>query len=144
MPKKDDPHSGYGIGAVDEDEQEAVLGSVDEDEEEAVPVTIQIPVPDREFKSDQSTFKLTLLYADLPGGELQNDLNLIVVAGKLERHGNQGDHQFLVRSNQGFDRRNNVEQVVWKSLSADLVQVTIKPFRFMSRRVLFAYAWRFT
>ena len=45
LPRKDDPRSGYGIGAVDEDE-EAVSGAVDEDEGEAVPVTIQIPVPD--------------------------------------------------------------------------------------------------
>lgn len=139
LPKPDDLYSGYGIGAVDEDDE--------------APVLVQVPVPKPKnisngastTKTDdgQWTFKVTLAYADLPGGQLQNDLNLIVVVSEHERHGNQLNRQFPVGSMETFDRRNNVEQVVWPCVSTELVQIMVKPFRFMSARVPFAYAWRF-
>ena len=55
------------------------------------------------------TLKVTLVWTDPPGAKLQNDLDLIVKASNgQERHGNMG-------TGKGFDRVNNVEQVVWKT-----------------------------
>ncbi|CAN9207621.1 unnamed protein product [Alternaria alternata] len=62
------------------------------------------------------TLKVTMAYADLPGAALANDLNLVVVSilQNKERHGNQGPgKEFAKASKEGFDRDNNVEQVVW-------------------------------
>jgi serine protease AprX len=92
-------HSGYGIGAVDEDSE--------------TPFQMQVPVPQYKANGEQWTFKTTLAYADLPGGALQNDLILTVVIDETERHGNQFDRQFTLGSKEFFDRRNNGEQVVW-------------------------------
>ncbi|KAM7201141.1 Peptidase S8/S53 domain containing protein [Rhypophila sp. PSN 637] len=135
LPKLNDPFSGYDTGVADEDN------------EEPVHVEISIPVVD---PAKSLTFKITLAYADLPGGQLQNDLNLLVVIGGEQRHGNQGMDSFpLGTKTVGFDRRNNVEQVLWENIPASahdagsFVKVVVKPFRFMSSKVPFSYAWRF-
>jgi len=53
-----------------------------------------------------ATFKITLVWTDPPGALLQNDLDLIVrAADGSERHGNMG-------TSSGFDRVNNVEQIL--------------------------------
>ncbi|KAK5653727.1 hypothetical protein OQA88_7883 [Cercophora sp. LCS_1] len=79
---------------------------------------------------NQGTLKVTLVWTDPAGAELQNDLDLIVVVGEQEMHGNQADRKFKVKSKaqrdkeeratpasghgaEPFDRKNNVEQVVW-------------------------------
>ncbi|RSL49572.1 hypothetical protein CEP54_012374 [Fusarium duplospermum] len=132
LPKLNDPRSGYGISVADEDDED--------------PFHLEIDIPERTDKDAPLNFKVTFAYADLPGGELQNDLNLLVVVGGEQRHGNQSARQFPLGSKKTFDRHNNVEQVLWENLPADVksVKVIIKAFRFMSSRVPFAYAWRFT
>ncbi|OHF04272.1 hypothetical protein CORC01_00611 [Colletotrichum orchidophilum] len=132
LPRLNDPLSGYGIGIADEDGNG--------------PFHLAIPIPAPTVNGATRNFKVTLAYADLPGGKLQNDLNLIVVIGGEELHGNQNGHRFVLGSKKMFDRRNNVEQVLWENLPKDAksVKVIVKVFRFMASRVPFAYAWKFT
>ena len=68
--------------------------------------------------------KATLVWTDPPGEALQNDLDLIVrpATGK-ERHGNAPS------SSSGFDRKNNIEQVVWNGIPTGNVDVVVKAFR---------------
>jgi subtilisin family serine protease len=69
-----------------------------------------------------STFKVTLVWSDPAGEVLQNDLDLIVIASDgSERHGNMG-------TSTGFDRVNNVEQVVWTNFPRGDVTVIVKAF----------------
>lgn len=119
--------SGYGVGVINEETEE--------------PFILRISIP----SSDDNiwAFKVTMTYADLPGAALSNDLNLMVIAGEKERHGNQVNQEFDVGSEKPFDRRNNVEQVIWPGVSGDSVQVIIKHYRLLSPRVPFAYAWKF-
>ena len=140
---------GYGVGSIDEETEE--------------PFVVRIPVPSLASSSsaigggsdgnnnnnnagkNDLTFKVTLAYADLPGAALANDLNLVVLSGDgtKQRHGNQGDQEFLADSKKPFDRRNNVEQVIWPQLTGESVQVLVKPYRMMLADVPFAYAWKF-
>ncbi|KAF5020982.1 hypothetical protein F66182_6994 [Fusarium sp. NRRL 66182] len=113
--------SGYGIGAIEEETEE--------------PFELEIPIPSG---GNTQTLKVTLAYADLPGAALSNDLNLVVVAGGKERHGNQGSQEFDVGARESFDRSNNVEQVVWHQVAGDKVKVVIKHYRLVSPRVPFA------
>jgi len=82
------------------------------------------------------TLKITLVWTDPPGALLQNDLDLIVKAadGK-ERHGNMG-------TGDGFDRRNNVEQVVWTNIPPGDAKIIIRAFHVTQFPQPFAYAWR--
>ena len=58
------------------------------------------------------------------GATLQNDLDLIVRASNgEERHGNMGT------SKEGFDRFNNVEQVLWEHVPSGDLEVIIRAFR---------------
>ncbi|WLB54268.1 S8 family serine peptidase [Bradyrhizobium japonicum] len=57
-----------------------------------------------------SRLKVTLVWTDPPGEGLQSDLDLVVVANKQERHGN------MPAGSKDFDRRNNVEQVIFENL----------------------------
>jgi serine protease AprX len=67
--------------------------------------------------------KVTLVWTDPPGEGLQSDLDLIVKAGAKEQHGN------MPASSTGFDRINNVEQVVWTDVPAGPVTVTVVAHR---------------
>ncbi len=69
------------------------------------------------------TLKATLVWTDLPGEVLQNDLDLIVRAGGREWHGN------MPSSSQAFDRANNVEQVIWPDIPAGEVEVVVQAYR---------------
>lgn len=89
------------------------------------------------------SLKVTLVYADFPGKRLSNDLNLAVVAGDKERHGNQGNQDFSVGSTQPFDRVNNVEQVLWPSVPGMEINIVVRAFRLTQDEVPFAYAWKF-
>jgi serine protease AprX len=83
-----------------------------------------------------ATFKITLVWTDPPGANLQNDLDLIVrAADGSERHGNMG-------ISNGFDRVNNVEQVLWSSMPPGEAQVTIRATRITRFPQPYAYAWR--
>ncbi|MDX2043552.1 MAG: S8 family serine peptidase [Acidobacteriota bacterium] len=88
---------------------------LDTNEEEVTTVNINSP---------QTTLKVTLVWTDLPGEHLQNDLDLIVLASNgQERHGN------LPASSLEFDRNNNVEQVVWENPPIGQIRITVRAFR---------------
>ena len=80
--------------------------------------------------------KVTLVWTDPPGAQLQNDLDLIVKASNgQERHGNMG-------TSKRFDRVNNVEQVVWDNIPAGTVTITVQAFHITQFAQPWAYAWR--
>ena len=82
------------------------------------------------------TLKITLVWSDPPGPTLQNDLDLIVKAANgQERHGNMG-------SSAGFDRANNVEQIVWENIPPGAAKVTVRAFRITQFPQPYAFAWR--
>jgi hypothetical protein len=83
-----------------------------------------------------ATFKITLVWSDPAGPNLQNDLDLIVKAADgSERHGNMG-------TSSGFDRSNNVEQVLWPNMPPGDAKVTIRATRITRFPQPYAYAWR--
>ena len=63
--------------------------------------------------------KATLVWTDPPGEGLQNDLDLVVSAGRKERHGN------VPATSAAFDRTNNVEQVSWERIPAGQVKISV-------------------
>jgi hypothetical protein len=82
------------------------------------------------------TLKVTLVWSDPPGAALQNDLDLIVRAQNgQERHGNKG-------TGKGFDRVNNVEQVVWSNIPPGDAKIIVRAFRITQFPQPYAYAWR--
>ena len=83
-----------------------------------------------------ATFKITLVWSDPPGADLQNDLDLIVrAADGSERHGNMG-------TSGGFDSVNNVEQVFWSNMPAGDAKVIIRATRITRFAQPYSYAWR--
>jgi hypothetical protein len=80
--------------------------------------TLSITVP-----ATATSLKVTLVWTDPPGEGLQNDLDLIVTGGNAERHGNQP------ASATGFDRANNVEQVVWDHPPSGAMTIRVRAFR---------------
>jgi hypothetical protein len=89
--------------------------ALDTDEEERTTVTIG---------TNLTTLKVTLVWTDPPGDALQNDLDLIVrVANNQERHGN------MPATSTAFDRRNNVEQVVWTGVPTGNVDIIVRAHR---------------
>ncbi len=94
------------------DEQRELEGG----EEEARTLTLE--------SGGGATLKVTLVWTDPPGESLQNDLDLIVRSpGGEERHGN------MPASSAGFDRTNNVEQVVWESAAAGDFEIVVRAHR---------------
>jgi serine protease AprX len=67
--------------------------------------------------------KATLVWTDPPGEGLQSDLDLIVKTGGKERHGN------MPVGAAGFDRINNVEQVLWTNVPVGPVTITVAAHR---------------
>jgi hypothetical protein len=83
-----------------------------------------------------ATFKVTLVWSDPAGEQLQNDLDLLVLAADgSERHGNMG-------TSNNFDRLNNVEQVLWTNMPAGSAKIIIRAFRITSFPQPYAYVWR--
>lgn len=81
--------------------------------------------------------KATLVWTDLPGAKLQNDLDLIVKASNgQEAHGNVD----LLSSN--FDRDNNVEQVLWPNVPVGKCTVIIRAFRILREKQPYALVIR--
>jgi serine protease AprX len=73
------------------------------------------------------TLKATLVWTDPAGEALQNDLDLIVTTPDgQELHGN------VAPGATGFDRSNNVEQVVVPNLVAGQVKISVSAFRAVS------------
>ena len=100
------------------------------------PVRVEIFDEDAGLDTDEeSTFdfqcvtpglplKVTLVWTDPPGEQLQNDLDLIVrSADGTERHGN------IPAGSVTFDRVNNVEQVLWEGFPAGLFTVVVHATR---------------
>ncbi|ETN47031.1 uncharacterized protein HMPREF1541_01221 [Cyphellophora europaea CBS 101466] len=102
------------------------------DEDETFEFTINVPETGK-------TLKVTLVWTDPAGAELQNDLDLTVssaaAGGGSERHGNMG-------TGSGFDRANNVEQVKWEGVPQGEMGVRVSVHRLTSERQGFAYAWK--
>jgi hypothetical protein len=83
-----------------------------------------------------ATYKITLVWSDPPGPNLQNDLDLIVKAADgSERHGNMG-------TSNGFDSVNNVEQIRWSNMPPGEAQITIRATRITRFPQPYSYAWR--
>jgi len=83
-----------------------------------------------------ATFKITIVWTDPAGPDLQNDLDLIVKAADgSERHGNMG-------TSSGFDRVNNVEQVFWPNMPAGDAKIVIRATRITRFPQPYAYVWR--
>src|SRR6478752_1815140 len=83
-----------------------------------------------------ATLKVTLVWSDPPGAQLQNDLDLIVIASDgTERHGNMG-------TGDGFDRANNVEQVLWTNMPPGDAKIIFRAFRITQFAQPYAYVWR--
>jgi hypothetical protein len=123
------PDAGFGDG-----------GPLDQGEDETF--TVEIPETGQGHGERHglaavgATFKITLVWSDPPGDRLQNDLDLVVVAADgSERHGNMG-------AGNGFDRLNNVEQVLWTNMPAGPARVTIRAFHITRFPQPYAYAWR--
>jgi serine protease AprX len=82
------------------------------------------------------TLKFTLVWSDPPGAQLQNDLDLILTASdQQERHGNMG-------TGLGFDRQNNVEQIVWQNVPPGDLKFTVLAFHITRFPQPFAFAWQ--
>ena len=95
-----------------------------------------------QISSAGQTLKVTLVWTDPPGKELQNDLDLIVNIvnsdGKKlgnEHHGNKG-------TDSEFDRVNNVEQVRWENIPQGIAVLEVRPFHFATTSTQdFALVW---
>jgi hypothetical protein len=123
------PNAGFGGG-----------GPLKQGEESTV--TINVPKPrGKQGAAAIGTFgvgptlKVTLVWTDPPGAMLQNDLDLIVVAGGQERHGNMG-------TSKNFDRVNNVEQVLWNNIPPGKVKITVRAFHITQFPQSYWYVWR--
>jgi serine protease AprX len=68
--------------------------------------------------------KVTLVWTDLAGEALQNDLDLV-----LQNSAGQEWHGNMAAGSTAFDRTNNVEQVSWQPASPDSFTVTVRCFR---------------
>jgi serine protease AprX len=94
------------------------------------------PAGDPEPTAAGVTLKITLVWSDPPGPQLQNDLDLIVLAADgSERHGNSG-------ITAGFDHRNNVEQVLWTGMPPGEARIVVRAFRITQFPQPYAYVWR--
>lgn len=80
--------------------------------------------------------KVTLAWSDPAGEGLQNDLDLIVRAKTEERHGN------MPAGSSDFDRKNNVEQVIWDKLAGATITVTVRAQAITSKPQSFALVVR--
>ncbi len=90
------------------------------------------------------TLKVTLVWTDPAAAELQSDLDLVIVAPnrQVERHGNQGANEFQYNANRPFDRKNNVEQIVWESIPEGQAEVRVKAHNVTLDGQTFALAWK--
>jgi hypothetical protein len=94
------------------------------------------PAGDPEPAAAGATLKITLVWSDPPGPQLQNDLDLIALAADgSERHGNSG-------TTAGFDHRNNVEQVLWTAMPPGPAKIVVRAFRITQFPQPYAYVWR--
>ena len=106
-----------------------------------------IPVP-----SGRNKLIVTLTYPDEPGALLQNDVNLVVRAGEVERHGNMGsdmgfDHisklPCLVHGTSADRTADNVERIIWDNIPPTNVRIIVQASGFTKpdSEQAFAAAW---
>jgi serine protease AprX len=82
-----------------------------------------------EIGENDSLLKVTLVWTDFPGEALQNDLDLIVrTADGQERHGN------VAATSSDFDRKNNIEQVIWTDVPAGKLEIIVRAFRILQEQ----------
>ncbi|KAG5768739.1 hypothetical protein H9Q72_003811 [Fusarium xylarioides] len=112
---------------------------LDEDDEDEFVKTLNLGdllMPDGP-DSETVTLKVTMVYSDLPGAALQNNINLQVAVGDAPgRFGNLGDRP---------DDVNNVEQVIWGGIPAErdtkiTLSVTV-PRTMRGDKQAFALVW---
>ncbi|AFZ01039.1 S8 family serine peptidase [Calothrix sp. PCC 6303] len=125
----DIPNFSEGFGRVDLAASTAPLGEKErvifQDEKTALD-TQQEEKIEVEIAECESTLKVTLVWTDYPGEALQNDLDLIVkTADAQERHGN------VAPTSSEFDRRNNVEQIVWNNIPVGKVEIIVHAYRIL-------------
>lgn len=78
-----------------------------------------------------STLKVTLVWTDVPGPFLQNDLDLSVSVGNVTRAGNTG-----------ANRANNVEQVTWTNIPSGTAKVKVSALTLTEGPQKYAVTWR--
>ncbi|KAF4965853.1 hypothetical protein FSARC_6373 [Fusarium sarcochroum] len=110
-----------------------------------VPALRQTPEPEKRWSSAQipvpsgrNRLTVSLAYPDkaAQSGLMQNDVNLIVLSGGTERHGNMGKAS-------GFDHTNNVEKVIWENVPGDTFKIVVSIFNNVDVKAAtsFAVAW---
>ncbi|KAI8245735.1 hypothetical protein K4K55_000944 [Colletotrichum sp. SAR 10_96] len=108
-----------------------------------VPALRQVPESESRWASAEiplprgrNSLVVTLAYPDSNGTLLQNDLNLIVLSGGAERHGNMG-------KNTGFDHINNVEKIIWDNVPGETFKIIVRIFNNLKPELMaaFAVAW---
>lgn len=113
--------------------------------------------------SPSRTLKVTLVWIDLPGRMLQNNLDLIVTDpyNKTERYrNNKGAKDFPFKStdkynqeviagiagvyrSELYDRKNNIEQVIWEGVPVEDITVTVRGYNMSSTDgQIFVLAWK--
>jgi serine protease AprX len=136
---KDSKLAGCGdsMEPLDDDEQFTFTIDIPEKIESEEKGFVEEQTPMAPAVTATRVLKITLVWSDPPGECLQNDLDLIVTAsdGKTERHGNMG-------AQHGFDRLNNVEQVLWSGIPPGVTEVKIRAYRITVEKQSFAWAWK--
>ena len=156
-----------GFGLVDIDSSIAMIkqstfvegGSKLEATTRDVPALRLIPVTDKRWESPaipvpsgRNKLVVTLTYPDEPGALLQNDVNLVVRAGEVERHGNMGsgmgfDHTSklpcLVYDTSADRTADNVEKIIWDDVLGTTLTIVVQAFGFTNTasEQAFAVAW---
>jgi serine protease AprX len=116
------PNNNEGFGRVD---LQAVVGPYASNEQLSFfDESRKLDTGEREDRSvsvpnGAHRLKATLVWTDPPGEGLQSDLDLIVTVKTKERHGN------MPAGSADFDRKNNVEQVVWEQVPAGTVTISV-------------------
>jgi hypothetical protein len=135
-----DPDAGFGTGGpLNQGDRDTFTVDIpaDHPRRRAVPSGADTTAaPPVRTHSSGATFKITLVWTDPPGPDLQNDLDLVVIAADgTERHGNAG-------TTTGFDRANNVEQVLWTNMPPGKATISVSAFRIARFAQPYSYAWR--
>lgn len=120
------PNFAEGFGRVDLSRALSASdgGTLDFHDEDVELQTGQREDLDVEVREDNRLLKATLVWTDPAGSALVNDLDLTVIASDgTSRHGN------MAPESDGFDRTNNVEQVVWDDIPVGGVTVRVSAHR---------------
>ncbi len=118
------PNNSEGFGRVD---MAATLSGSVQIQDEATALDTGDDETTTVTVGDGALLKVTLVWTDRPGSNLQNDLDLIVrTTDGQERHGN------VAPDSAAFDRDNNVEQVVWENVPGGSVDIIVRAHRIPS------------